>query len=301
MPALPPGVNLRDLRQVTARLHAAGASIEEVNAVRKHLSTVSGGGLVRRWHGGWLTAFLLSDVVGDARDVIASGPTSVDPTTFRQAVAVLQRHRLWSNAPASVRRHLLEGLDGRREETLKRLPPEVDNVVIGGPRSALTGASRMAERLGYQVRDVSHLLVGEASNAGRRLARTVRVARDEGTHRRRPLCLLAAGETTVRLGPGAGRGGRAQELVLAAFAALGGDLHDIVVLAGGTDGEDGPTDAAGAFADERLAGQARLQRRLPGPFLASHDSYRFFDSLGGLLRTGRTGTNVTDLVVVLVG
>ena len=301
LPGPAPGVPLSAKRKVTAFLHAAGASIEEVNAVRKHLSTVKGGGLIRAWRGAWFSSFMLSDVEGDRLDVIASGPTAPDPTRYADAVAILKRYDLWERVPRPVRDCLLEGMEGRREETLKELPTGVDNILIGSARSAVEGAAAEARRLGYRILDVSSEMRGEASRAGERLAQLALGVRDQSHPIAAPACLLASGETTVSVGRSAGKGGRAQELVLAAVEALKPDgAEGIAFLCAGTDGEDGPTDAAGAFADESLLRRARRQRLDPADFLSRHDAYNFFDPLGGLLKTGPTGTNVMDLAVVLV-
>jgi glycerate-2-kinase len=298
--APPTGITLRDKRRITSQLHASGASIEEVNAVRKHVSTVKGGGLLRAWHGRWLTSFILSDVVGDDVSVIASGPTAIDPTTFDDAIEVLRRYSLWDHAPRTVRRYLTEGRAGRRPETLKELPPGAENIVVGGNRQAREGAAREARRMGFEVLDLSDGYVGEAAEAGRRLAQVARDLRHRADAPARRMCLLAGGETTVRLGRAPGRGGRCQEAALAALAEPGRDLGDIVILIAGTDGEDGPTDAAGAVIDERTAHRARHRGLEPAAFLARHDAYTFFDRVGGLVRTGLTGTNVMDLAVILV-
>jgi len=301
LPAPASGVSLGAKRRVGSQLQAAGATIDEVNTVRKHLSTVKGGGLLGAWRGRWLASFVLSDVLGDALDVIASGPTSPDPTTFADAIEVLRQYAVWDRASQAVRQCLLEGQAGLRPETLKRLPAGAENILIGGNRNALDGADREARRLGYKVLDVSNHLRGEASEAGRRLARLAFEARDAGSTGDEPLCLLGGGETTVRLGSRPGEGGRCQELALAAvFEGQKDDWTGIALLCAGTDGEDGPTDAAGAVVDEDLLRRARRQGLDPEAFLVRHDAYNFFDPLAGLIRTGLTGTNVMDLAVILV-
>jgi glycerate-2-kinase len=301
LPGPAEGVRLRDKTEVTDRLHAAGAPIDEVNVVRKHLSTVKGGGLLRAWRGRWLTSFVLSDVPGDSLEVIASGPTSPDPTTFADAIEVLRRYAVWDRASQSVRQCLLEGQAGQRPETLKRLPAGAENILIGGNRNALDGADREARRLGYKVLDVSSHLRGEASDAGRRLKRLALEARSAAKGGGQPLCLLGGGETTVRLGGRPGKGGRCQELVLAAAAEGPIDVWSgFAILCAGSDGEDGPTDAAGAGVDEAILRRAQRQGLDPVAFLTQHDAYNFFDPLGGLIRTGLTGTNVMDLVIILV-
>lgn len=301
LPLPAPGLTLRAKQQVTGLLQAAGASIDEVNTVRKHLSAVKGGGLLRRWNGRWLSAFALSDVTGDRLDVIASGPTAPDPTTFADAIEVLRTYAAWKCAPDAVRRHLAEGAGGRRPETLKRLPDGVENIVIGGNHNALGGARREAARLGFRLIDPLSDLLGEASEAGRGLARLAREVRDQAAPGDQPVCIVAGGETTVRLGRPAGRGGRCQEMVLAGLAELGDDARGIVMLCAGTDGEDGPTDAAGAITDGACHRRAARLGLDPEAFLARHDSYRFFERTEGLLKTGLTGTNVMDMTVVLIG
>jgi len=302
LPAPVRGVTLADKRRVTALLQEAGAPIREINAVRKHLSRVKGGGWARRFRGKRLIALILSDVVGDPIDAIGSGPTAPDRTTFADAIRVLRRYALWERSPRSVRTYLTAGARGRHPETLKRLPQRVTNAIIGTNRTALDGAARAARKLGYRVSVVNPELVGEAAEAGRLLAALARSVRDEGRPVAPPACLLAGGETTVSLGRSHGLGGRNQELALAALAACSGDgMRDILILSAGTDGEDGPTDAAGAMADGRMLRRAQALGMEPDAYLDRHDSYNFFDPLGGLLRTGPTGTNVMDLQVVLVG
>jgi hydroxypyruvate reductase/glycerate 2-kinase len=301
MPAPATGITLGDKREVTAVLQSAGATIIEVNTVRRHLSDAKGGGLTRSWRGQWLTSFVLSDVVGDPLDVIASGPTAVDPTTFHDAIEILRRFAVWDATPPSVRSYLQAGAAGLHRETLKQQPPGVEHVLIGSNRSALEGASRKASRLGYRVLDASHLLRGEAAEAGRRLAAEARAVLDRPGQGDQPICFLGGGETTVRLGTRPGKGGRCQELVLAALVQnLGDDWSRIAFLCAGTDGEDGPTDAAGAFVDRGVIRRARTLGLDAGKALARHDAYSLFDRVGGLFRPGWTGTNVMDLAVVLV-
>jgi hydroxypyruvate reductase/glycerate 2-kinase len=244
---------------------------------------------------------IISDVVGDPLEVIASGPTAVDPSCFGDAIGVLQKYHIWSRVPQPVRRYLEEGRAGDRPETLKRLPRHVTNTIIGNNSTALAAAARAARRAGYRVVNLSSFIEGDAGQAGVVLAGIARGVRDRSEPAGPPVCVLSGGETTVRLGDSHGKGGRNQEFVLAAAKHLGPDgLRDIVVLSGGTDGEDGPTDAAGAVADQTLL-ETALRRGLdPATFLDQHDSYHFFQPLGGLIRTGLTATNVMDLRVLLV-
>jgi hydroxypyruvate reductase/glycerate 2-kinase len=301
LPAPVPEVGLADKQAVTKLLHECGASINEMNAVRKHLSRVKGGRLAEAFRGGRLFSLILSDVVGDPLDVIASGPTAPDPTTFSDALAVLERFRLTDRAPPSVLRYLREGAAGRRPETPKQLPGTVRNLLVGNNQIALRAATRRAEELGYRVLNLGSFIEGETTEVAAVVVGLVRSIRRDGLPLAPPACVLLGGETTVTLAPGHGRGGRNQEFALAALARLGAaELRGLVVLSGGTDGEDGPTDAAGAVADEVVNSEATWSGFSPREFLARHDAYPFFDRTGGLLRTGLTDTNVMDVRVVLI-
>jgi hydroxypyruvate reductase/glycerate 2-kinase len=293
-------VTLADKKRVTDLLHTAGATINDLNAVRKHLSDFKGGGLARATRA-QVATLLVSDVVGDPLDVIASGPTAADPTTYADALAILDRYGLRDRVPRRVLRHLREGRAGRHPETLKRIPARVTHHLLGNNATARRAAARRARVLGYRVVDLGSFWEGESREIGGVLAGLARSVRDEGVPARAPVCLLAGGESTVTLGKNPGRGGRAQEVALGALVHLAGDgLRGIGLLSGGTDGEDGPTDAAGAWVD---AGVLRRAGRLgldPDRALAAHDAYAFFAGSGGLLHTGPTHTNVMDLMVVLV-
>ncbi len=283
------GVTLADKLAVTSLLAGSGATIGEMNSVRKHLSRVKGGRLAEGFRGKRFVALIVSDVVGDALDVIASGPTTPDPTTYADALAVLDRYDLRSRAPASVVAQLERGRRGKLPETPKVLPATVEHRLIGTNALALAAATRTAERLGYRVVSLGSAVEGETADVARRHAAIVRTLRPR-------TCLLSGGETTVTLGRHPGKGGRNQEYALAMALALG-DSPNILTLSGGTDGEDGPTDAAGAIADADT-----LRRGTdPAGHLARHDAYPFFDAVGGLLRTGLTGTNVMDVRLTLVG
>jgi hydroxypyruvate reductase/glycerate 2-kinase len=302
LPAPADGITLDDKQAVTKLLHRCGATIGEMNAVRKHLSRVKGGRLAEAFGGRLLVGLVISDVVGDPLDVIASGPTTPDPTTFADALAVLDRYSLLGAVPPAVRGLLERGAAGLIPETPKRLPDGVHNVVVGNNATALAAASAKAESLGYRVLNLGPFVEGESREVAVALAGVVRAVRALGVPTPPPVCLLVGGETTVALGDRPGQGGRNQEFVLAAAARLGAEgMGGACVLSGGTDGEDGPTDAAGAVATAdtlRVAAELGLD---PRPFLDGHDSYRFFDRTGGLIRTGLTDTNVTDVRVILVG
>lgn len=301
LPAPVDGVSLEDKQTITRLLHACGATINEMNCVRKHLSDVKGGRLAQAFHGRALFSLIISDVIGDPLDVIASGPTAPDPTTFADALDILDAYQLTSRTPSSVLRHLREGVQKQREETPKTLPNSVQNLVIGNNARSLDAARRRAEELGYRVLDLGPFLDGETRHVAAVLACIVRSIRERGLPVAAPVCLLSGGETTVTLGDNPGRGGRNQEFVLAAALKLGeAGMRDTVVLSGGTDGEDGPTDAAGAVADADTLRRAATLRLSPSDFLERHDAYSFFDATDGLLRTGLTGTNVMDVRLFLL-
>ncbi len=302
LPAPAEGISLEDKQAVTRLLSAAGATIVELNAVRKHLSRFKGGGLVRACAAGQLFSLIISDVVGDPLDVIASGPTAPDPTTYADALAVLQRHALLDRVPPAVRRHLERGAAGELPETLKQLPPNVHNLVLGNNARALAAALARAEELGYRVLTLGAYVEGETQPVATAIAGVLRSIVADHQPLAPPACVLVGGETTVTLTPGHGRGGRNTEFVLAALSVLSrAGLDHWAVLSGGTDGEDGPTDAAGAVADASTAARARALGLDPGAFLARHDAYSFFDATGDLIRTGLTHTNVMDVRVLLAG
>ncbi len=304
LPAPADGLTLEDKQEATRLLHASGATIDEMNCVRKHLSAIKGGRLAQivAGRGALLFSLIVSDVIGDPLDVIASGPTAPDPTTFADALAVLDRFGLRERAPEAVRARLEGGAAGGVSETLKALPAGVTNRVLGNNAIALAAAARRAEALGYRVLNLGSFVEGETRHVATALAGVVRSIRADSQPLAPPVCLLSGGETTVTLGPEHGRGGRNQEFVLAALAKLGAKgMRDVVLLSGGTDGEDGPTDAAGALADEGTLARAAAKGLAPGPFLEGHDAYAFFEATGDLLKTGLTQTNVMDVRAFLIG
>jgi hydroxypyruvate reductase/glycerate 2-kinase len=301
LPAPAEGVSLADKQAVTKLLHRCGATIDEMNCVRKHLSRVKGGRLAEAFRGKRLVSLVVSDVVGDPLDVIASGPTAPDPTTFAEALAVLDRYGLTASVPAAEMRHLQAGREGKVPETPKAIPANVENRIIGSNRVALDAARRKAEELGYRVLDLGSFVEGDTRQVAVAVAGIVRSLSGNCVPFGPPACVLLGGETTVTLGEKPGKGGRNQEFALAVLAKLGAaGMAGVTVLSGGTDGEDGPTDAAGAVADAgTLAGMA--QRQLAAEdFLRRHDAYTLFDRVGGLIRSGLTGTNVMDVRVLLV-
>ncbi len=295
------GTSLEDKQKVTQLLHECGATIHEMNAVRKHLSRVKGGSLAQAFAGGAFYNLIISDVIGDPLDVIASGPTSPDSSTFHDALSVLEKYALTSLAPKSVLNYLRKGVEGLIPETPKKLSSQIHNFVIGNNDLALTASQAKAEELGYRVQNLGSQIEGETGKVAAAMAHVVRDMIAQDRPQRQPVCLLSGGETTVTLGKHHGLGGRNQEFVLAMLHALGRDaMTKVVVLSGGTDGEDGPTDAAGALANGetfRLADNLKLS---PADFLNRHDAYHFFQPIGGLIHTGLTQTNVMDVRVILI-
>ncbi len=291
------GLTLADLQETTDLLLRCGATIVELNTVRKHLSQIKGGGLARMAAPAPLVSLILSDVVGDPLDTIASGPTSPDPTTFGDAWAVLERYDLVRQVPQSVCEQLKAGLDRDIPDTPKpgdSLFHQVQNVIVGSNRLAAEAAVTEAHLRGLNALLLSTFVEGQAREIGRVAAA---LAKELVYHDRpvsRPACLVWGGETTVTL-RGQGKGGRNQELALAAALALEG-LPDIVLVALGTDGTDGPTDAAGAIATGETVARARSLGLDPIAHLENNDAYPLFDALDDLIRTGPTGTNVNDLL-----
>jgi len=297
-------IPLIDIQSTTSALLASGATIDEMNCVRKHISAVKGGGLARLAAPARVITLVLSDVVGSPLDVIASGPTVPDPTTYADAAAVLARYDLWRALPASIGEHLRRGLAGDIAETLKPGDPvfsRVTTAVIGENATAATAAAAAAETLGYRTLLLTTFLEGEAREAARVLAAVGKSIAARGQPLAAPACVIAGGETTVTIRRLGGRGGRNQELALAAALALDDPRWANVTLAAmGTDGIDGTSDAAGAIVDGTTAGRARAAGLDPADALARHDSGPFFEALGDRIVTGPTGTNVNDLVVLLV-
>jgi hydroxypyruvate reductase len=291
-----PGLSLDDVRGTTDALLACGAPIEEVNAVRKHLTAASGGRLAQAARAARVLVLALSDVIGDDASVIGSGPFAADPTTYADALRVLARRGARARIPRPALAHLEAGARGRREESAKPGDPALARVrqrVVASSRDAVEAACAFARSQGVDARALGAPVQGEAREVGRRLA-----ALGLASAPRRAALLVAGGETTVTIAPGGprGLGGRCQELVLAAALALEGTR--VALLAAGTDGTDGPTDAAGAFADGGTVARGRLRGRDAARDLAAHDGYGFFSAEGGLLRTGPTRTHALDLALV---
>jgi glycerate-2-kinase len=301
MLALPAqGISLEDKIATVKLMLGRGLPIEHMNAVRKHLSAVKGGWLAA--HARTCCTLAVSDVIGPAEDdlsVIGSGPGVPDQSTYAEAVVALQQSELWETLPAAVKNHLMRGGRGEIAETPKPGDTRLgaaSGFVIGSRRHAMAGAAGAAERLGYATVVIDEPTLGEARVAGPALVdRALQIAR----HRER-CCVISSGETTVHV-KGSGRGGRNQELALAALPMLAAKERSVMLVSVGTDGVDGPTDAAGALADEQSLSRADAAGLAPvDAVLDANDAYPFFDALGDLVRTGPTGTNVGDLQILLI-
>lgn len=282
MPLPAPPITLEEKQATTRLLLECGATIQEINCVRKHISGIKGGRLAKLAAPARVVSLILSDVIGDDLDVIGSGPTVADRSTAADARAILERFAVWNRIPASVRDRIASGAETPKpgDANLAR----VENRIIGSNRIAAEAALARAQALGYEPHLLSTTLSGEARDVARELART-------------PGCWIAGGETTVTL-KGDGKGGRNQEMALAAAIVLDGE-PDCVFLSAGTDGTDGPTDAAGAIAHGATVARAHQAGLDPQDYLERNDSYHFFAVLGDLIKTGPTGTNVMDLQIML--
>lgn len=304
LPAPSPGLSLEDKARVTSLLLRAGAPIHELNTVRKHLSRLKGGGLARRAMPARVVSLVLSDVVGDDPSTIASGPTVADPTTFADALSVLERRFILGETPRAVRRHLEAGFRGEIQETPKAKDPLFRRTVtriVGGNRLSVAAAAREARKAGLRPLVLTTRLEGEAREVARTLVAILRECLESGRPAPPPVCLLAGGETTVTV-TGRGQGGRNQEMAVAAAAALDGFPAPALLASLATDGVDGMSDAAGGVVDDETAKRARdLGLLAPSAFLAANDSRNFLGPLGGLILTGPTGTNVVDVTVLLTG
>jgi len=288
-------VTLAEKQETTRLLLECGANIHEINAVRKHVSSFKGGRLAKIAAPARVLTLIVSDVVGDNLDVIGSGPTAPDCATFETALAVLDKYNLRARVPRNLRSKLEAGQD----ETPKPGDPvfdRVENIIIGSNQKSLDAAAREAKGLGYRTLVLSSTIEGETRDVARMHAAIARQIRDNGQPVKAPACVISGGETTVTI-RGTGQGGRNQEFALAAAIDIAG-VRDVLILSAGTDGTDGPTDAAGAMADGETVERSRSTA---AEALRNHDSYPFFKDLGDLIVTGPTGTNVMDIHLILAG
>lgn len=296
------GISLEDKQNATKFLLASGATIHEFNTVRKHLSRAKGGRLAQMAYPATVASLILSDVVGDDLDVIASGPTVPDPSTFQDADKILKDYGIWNQLASSVRHHFEKGSSGQIEDTPKSDNPafqQCSQELVGTNLQALEAAAKTAGSLGYRPLILSSKVEGEAREVAIFFTAIGKEVLGSENPLKPPVCVLCGGETTVTL-QGDGHGGRNQEFALASALAIDG-LDNMIVLSGGTDGTDGPTDAAGAIADGTTLARARENDLDPKDFLQRNDSYNFFQKLDDLIMTGPTRTNVMDIYMLLVG
>jgi glycerate-2-kinase len=301
MPLPRDGISIADKREITNALLKCGANINEINTVRKHISEFKGGWLARKAYPATVLNLILSDVIGDPLDFIASGPTVPDSTTFSDAVKILRKYELWDKTPRSIRNVLSDGERGRIPETPKagdKTFKKVFNVVVGNNRLASLAACNYLDATGLNTVFLTAMLEGEARHVAVVLASIGREILASGNPCCRPAGIVAGGETTVAV-VGKGLGSRNQEIALAAALKLKG-LDGVVLASLSTDGIDGPTDAAGAIVDGKTVARALEKGLSAEEYLANNDSYHFFERLGDLIFTGLTGTNVNDVSVIVV-
>jgi len=295
------GIGLEDMEALTSSLLRCGATINEINTIRKHLSQIKGGNLSRAAYPADVVSLILSDVVGNPLDVIASGPTVPDSSSFADAYEIVERYDLEKELPSSIIEHLRRGRDGVVPETPKEGDPlfaKTYNLIIASNEIAAQAAIDQATGAGFHTLFLSTFVEGEAREVAHVFCAIAKEILHSGRPLPRPACVVAGGETTVTI-QGQGTGGRNQELALSAAVQLDG-LDQTMVVALATDGTDGPTDAAGAIADGSTLRRARAKKLLAREYLANNDSYHFFEQLDDLLLTGPTNTNVNDLTFVFV-
>jgi len=296
------GITLTEKQTITQLLLQCGADIQEINAVRKHISQIKGGQLARLAYPATVVTLILSDVVGDKLDTIASGPTVPDDTTFEEAWHVLEKYDLLDKAPKSIHKRLKNGMKGQVPETPKRnnkIFNKVYNIIIGSNIIALKAIQQKARKEGFNTIILTSAIEGEAKEVAKVLVAIAKECISSANPVAPPACIISGGETTVTV-KGKGLGGRNQELCLAAAIAMRGLPH-VVLLSAGTDGTDGPTDAAGAIIDGTTFEKAISQGLNPFEYLRENDSYHFFKKLGDLFITGPTNTNVMDIQIILIG
>ena len=296
---VPEGCTLEDLKALSSILLKTGADITEMNCIRKHLSKVKGGLLAKAASPARVVSLILSDVIGDPLDVIASGPTAPDPTTFADAISILRKYNIENEIPKQIYHVLYEGFENKRQETLKEsdeMLQRTNNLIVGTNLLSLKTAKEKAELLGYESRVITNRLDGDVSEVASFISENIKRALNEKPDKK--ICLLFAGEPTVKI-KGTGTGGRNQHLALL-IAGLMKDLPGVTFLSGGTDGTDGPTDATGAVVDSSTLNNSLNLHLDMEKYLNNFDSYNFFKQEGGLIITGPTQTNVMDLMVALI-
>lgn len=299
---LPEGISLSDLQTTFKLLLECGATIEEINTVRKHLSLVKGGQLARIIAPATCITLIISDVIGDPVGSIASGPTAADPTSFQNTWQVIEKYQLTDRLPEKIINYLQKGKEGKIPETLKPGNPIVsntENIILGNNFLSLQTAEQTARALGYNTLILTSQIQGEAREIGKAASGILSEILASGHPIQRPACLLMGGETTVTI-RGEGKGGRNQELVLSALISLKNVNEQYILISCGTDGTDGPTDAAGGMISNETWEKVRNQKMKPQEFLDQNDAYHFLEKVDGLIKTGPTGTNVMDIIIVLI-
>jgi glycerate 2-kinase len=290
------GISLKDLQNTTGLLLESGATIDEMNTVRKHMDDYKGGNLAKLCFPAVVTCLILSDVIGDRLEMVASGPTVPDSSTYQDAWSIIERYGLLEQIPAAVKNHFEKGIQGKIPETIKPGDPildQVQNYLVGNNTQSVQAAIKAADSLGFHTQLLTTSLHGEASQVGKSLAESAK-SLHASCSISLPFCMVAGGETTVTI-HGGGKGGRNQELVLGAIKSMAGN-EPLVLISLGTDGGDGPTDAAGAIATNETYSLGLSMGLDPSEYLQRNDSYHYFEKLGDLIKTGPTFTNVNDLV-----
>jgi len=295
---LPPDeITLFDISSLTDVLLRSGAAIQEMNTIRKHIDLVKGGGLARMAYPAYMETLILSDVLGDQISMIASGPTSIDETTYKDSLGIIHKYKIENEISKSIINYLKKGMRGDLQETVKfgdEVMNKISNNIIGNLTTAITSAEKAAKKSGYNTAILSTKLVGEAREVGKVFGSILTNMVESDGLIKKPACIIAGGETTVTIS-GNGKGGRNQELALGAVGQIDG-LPDCCLITIATDGEDGPTDAAGAFVTGRTKSRAEEKGLNHEQYLANNNSYNFFRITGNLVKIGPTGTNVNDLV-----
>jgi glycerate-2-kinase len=296
---IPEGCSLDDLKDLNNILLKSGAAIFEMNCIRKHVSKVKGGLLAKTAYPSRVLSLILSDVIGDPLDVIASGPTVHDPSTYADAISIINKYNIKNEIPIQIYQLLEDGVNNKRQETLKESDEALEltsNLIIGTNKLALKIAKQKAALFGYETKIITDKLEGNIMDVAKYIMDSIKNTKKENIHEK--TCLLFAGETTIKV-EGEGLGGRNQHLALL-ISKLLKDEPGITFLSAGTDGTDGPTDAAGAVVDSFTSQTASNLQLNMNQYIYNCDSYHFFQEVGGLVKTGPTQTNVMDLMVVLI-
>lgn len=299
---LPEEITLSELQSVFRVLLKCGANIEEMNIIRRHLSKIKGGMLAEAIYPATCVSLILSDVINDPLEAISGGVTSPDPSTFKDALDLIEKYKIKDQIPENILKYISMGIKGRITETMKsgnEIFDKVTNIILGNNKEALIQAKEKAESLGFNVLIYSNNIQGEARDIGKLAANIANDIFLGDKPISKPACVLIGGETTVKIA-GNGKGGRNQELALSALIQMKNSEFDYIIASCGTDGTDGPTDAAGAIATNEIRQRGKELDLSPLPFLENNDSYTFFEKTGGLIITGPTGTNVMDIIIILV-